>query len=105
MLKPAPPMSNAERQRQFRERNPGYYGRLHRKRKAEVMALIAARTAAAEAMAARPAPLMLPAPVEDPAMAALDALAASLKSGSSREPLPVATPAAAPRPANQSRAA
>jgi hypothetical protein len=32
MIKPVPPMSNTERQRRFRERNPGYYGRLHRKR-------------------------------------------------------------------------
>ena len=31
-------MSNKERQRQFRERNPGYYGRLHRKRKARLRA-------------------------------------------------------------------
>jgi hypothetical protein len=30
------PMSNTERQRRFRERNPGYYGRLHRKRKAAI---------------------------------------------------------------------
>ncbi|MGI9014356.1 MAG: hypothetical protein ACR2GY_08920 [Phycisphaerales bacterium] len=32
----SPPVSNTERQRQFRERNPGYYGRLHRKRKEQV---------------------------------------------------------------------
>ncbi|MGI9013721.1 MAG: hypothetical protein ACR2GY_05655 [Phycisphaerales bacterium] len=31
-------MSNTERQRQFRERNPGYYGRLHRKRKEQAEA-------------------------------------------------------------------
>lgn len=29
------PKSNTQRQREFRARNPGYYGRLHRKRKAE----------------------------------------------------------------------
>lgn len=28
-----PPVSNTERQRQFRERNPGYYRRLHAKRR------------------------------------------------------------------------
>jgi hypothetical protein len=27
------PMSNTERQRRFRERHPGYYGRLRRRRK------------------------------------------------------------------------
>ncbi len=42
---PFKPMSNAERQRQFRERNPGYYGRLHRKRRAEAEAYAAARAA------------------------------------------------------------
>ena len=44
------PVSNTERQRQFRERNPGYYGRLHRRQNAEMEARIAAR-AAAEAAA------------------------------------------------------
>ena len=90
-------MSNTERQRQFRERNPGYYGRLHRKRNAEIMARIAARAAAAEAVPAMPAPLMLPAPVQDLAMEALNALAASLKSKSAAEPvtIPVARSIAA----------
>ena len=69
-----PPMSNTERQRQFRERNPGYYGRLHRKRKAELEAMaratVEARVAAAvtveasvQVTAVRREPLMLPAPV------------------------------------------
>lgn len=44
-LKPSSPMSNTQRQRLFRERNPGYYGRLHRKRKAEAEALGAAQRA------------------------------------------------------------
>ena len=44
------PTSNRERQRQFRERNPGYYGRLHRRQNAEMEARFAAR-AAAEAAA------------------------------------------------------
>ena len=54
-------LSNTERQRQFRERNPGYYGRLHAKRRAEVNAMIA--QCAAEATAATPVPLALAAPV------------------------------------------
>jgi hypothetical protein len=45
-----PAMSNAERQRQFRERNPGYYGRLHRQRRARVKAC-AAQLAIAESLA------------------------------------------------------
>lgn len=64
-------VSNTERQRAFRQRNPGYYGRLHRKRKAELLAHRAAVVAlekqrALEAARALPAklPLMLPAPGE-----------------------------------------
>jgi len=57
-------MSNTERQRKFRERNPGYYGRLHRKRKAEVAAFASARKAIAATIAVKREPLMLPAPVE-----------------------------------------
>lgn len=37
---------NAERQREFRERNPGYYGRLHAKRRAETKARYAEYLAA-----------------------------------------------------------
>ncbi len=67
-----PAMSNTERQRQFRERNPGYYGRLHRKRNAACNAFAAMQAARAAALAQPvpvalpiPAPmLMLPAPVE-----------------------------------------
>ncbi|MGC4031893.1 MAG: hypothetical protein QM754_09215 [Tepidisphaeraceae bacterium] len=33
-----PPVSNAERQRRFRERNPGYYQRLHARRRARLEA-------------------------------------------------------------------
>ncbi len=62
MLQPCPPVSNTERQRAFRERNPGYYGRLHAKNRA----LIAARIAEEQATQALPAPartpLQLPAP-------------------------------------------
>lgn len=57
-------MTNAERQRRFRERNPGYYQRLHAKRRAGEKARAAELIAAAQAMAAKREPLMLPAPVE-----------------------------------------
>ena len=40
------PVSNAERQRQFRERNPGYYGRRHRKRKQQFVVSAAAKQVA-----------------------------------------------------------
>ena len=55
-------MSNTERQRQFRQRNPGYYGRLHAKRRAAEDALLHTMTVE-QAQPAR-AVLMLPAPVE-----------------------------------------
>ena len=35
MLSYPGPTSNADRQREFCRRNPGYYGRLHAKRRAE----------------------------------------------------------------------
>jgi hypothetical protein len=63
-FRPSPAISNAERQRHFRERNPGYYGRLHRQRKAVVDALCAAGAAQARMALAAPVQLMLPAPVE-----------------------------------------
>jgi len=62
MLINCPPKSNAQRQREFRERNPGYYQRLHAKRRADVDARLLATQAAAP-QASR-APLLLPAPVE-----------------------------------------
>jgi len=62
MLLPFTPTSNTERQREFRERNPGYYGRLHAKRRAESNVMVLAM-AIQQAQPAR-APLMLPAPVE-----------------------------------------
>jgi hypothetical protein len=64
MLRPAAPKSNAERQREFRERNPGYYGRLHARRRAEINAAVAQQSAMAQVVAVRREPLMLPAPVE-----------------------------------------
>ena len=105
-----PPVSNTERQRQFRERNPGYYRRLHAKRRAETKARVAAlaeqaATAVPEPLAfpATPPRLMLPAPVQDPAMDALNALAASLQSRSARDAQPISTPTS--RFADQSLAA
>lgn len=57
-------MSNTERQRQFRERNPGYYGRLHARRRAASRPRQAQLIAAAQPTAKERQPLMLPAPVE-----------------------------------------
>ena len=51
MLKPFAPMSNTERQRRFRARNPGYYGRLHRKRNAGAKAMLKRLHAEAQAKA------------------------------------------------------
>jgi len=73
----SPPMTNAERQRRFRQSHPGYYQRLHAQRRAHIKALCAEQTVAAKCVAATlvsepvvlkiPIPrerLMLPAPVE-----------------------------------------
>lgn len=53
MMTPSPAMSNADRQRKFRQANPGYYARIQsRKRaaaKADVERYIAARATAATA--------------------------------------------------------
>ena len=81
-------MSNAERQREFRERNPGYYQRLHAERRAAVKALAEARATAA--VATIRTPLALPAPVEAiliPGMYAIPARPTAV-----REPLPIAVP-------------
>jgi hypothetical protein len=62
-----PPKSNTERQRLFRKRNPGYYQRLHAKRRAKIAAMVAAMNAVPpetqQALAAPRQPLLLPAPV------------------------------------------
>jgi hypothetical protein len=59
------PVSNAERQRQFRERNPGYYGRLKAKERAATKARVEKKIAIEAILYAyRTMPLMLPAPVE-----------------------------------------
>ncbi|HEV2294174.1 MAG TPA: hypothetical protein VGR35_09975 [Tepidisphaeraceae bacterium] len=64
-------MSNAERQREFLERNPDYYRLRYAKEKARLKALAAQRAAAPVlalpeplAVPAQRPPLMLPAPVE-----------------------------------------
>jgi hypothetical protein len=66
MLLTVSPTSNTERQREFRERNPGYYGRWHRRRKAKIEAAIHAHAALHAPALALPAPvqLLLPAPME-----------------------------------------
>lgn len=61
-----PAMTNTERQRRFRERHPGYYGRLHRQRKARLQAYSATKALRVKAAALvaewAKTPLMLPAP-------------------------------------------
>jgi len=62
--KPYRAMTNTERQRLFRQRHPGYYGRLHRQRKAKIDALLAARQTEQCIVVAEPVKtlLALPAP-------------------------------------------
>ena len=73
-------MSNTERQRRFRKRNPGYYGRLHAKRRAAVRASVAAQAAQAAVTfaPARAEPLMLPAPVEQVVIPGVNAIPQTL---------------------------
>jgi hypothetical protein len=82
---PVPPKSNYQRQVEFRKRNPGYYGRLHRKRKAEAEAYRAAQLARA-ATAALPASrqLLLPA-ASCEQLTFLDFLQPQLQSQAQRE--------------------
>jgi hypothetical protein len=100
MLIPAPPMSNTERQRQFRERNPGYYGRLHARRRAGENVAAAQLQAAAQAMAMKREPLALPAPAEKleiPGMNMIPAIPAlSQLDEARRSPLPVSEQATFP---------
>jgi hypothetical protein len=60
MIMPFRPTSNTERQRQFRERNPGYYGRL--RRRVTASASVGQLIEVEQAAAVRREPLMLPAP-------------------------------------------
>ena len=102
-------MSNAERQRKFQQANPGYDRRRKAReramskrdlaqRRAEAAALALAAHAAAHAAATAQTPpatiqipankplLMLPAPVKDPWMAEIEALAAARKSQCAESP-------------------
>jgi hypothetical protein len=102
-------MSNAERQRKFQQANPGYDRRRKARergmskrdvarRRAEAAALALAAHAAAHAAAttqtmtatiqipANKPLLMLPAPVKDPWMAEIEALAAARKSQAAQSP-------------------
>jgi hypothetical protein len=58
--------SNAERQRDFRARHPGYYQRIHAARRARTKAYVTQVREIERLMRAMfpPLPLMLPAPVE-----------------------------------------
>ena len=82
MLTIPPPVSNAERQRNFRERNPGYYQRLQARKRAGVRAEL-------EAMAmVAPTPeetLALPAPVEVLELPGLNLLHVQSDASSARE--------------------
>jgi hypothetical protein len=86
MVSQTPPVPNAERQRQFRERNPGYYGRLHARRRAEISASLAQQAAASEVIAAKREPLLLPAPVELLEIPGINAIPATMPV---REAVPV----------------
>ena len=106
MLKKAPPMTSYERVLAFRERNPGYARRYTARRRSMAKSGAARRLAervaaaqAAEVLAVKPV-LMLPAPVECPLTAEINALRAKL---AALEALPV--PAAAIPPAAKSIAA
>ena len=80
MLQRPKPVSNFERQRQFRERNPGYFNKYNARRRAAAEATRAKIQEEARAMALQGEPLMLPAPVvtvEIPRMNTIDAAVAS----------------------------
>jgi hypothetical protein len=77
MLKPAPPIPNVERQRQFRERNPGYYRKYYARKRSIRLAAVAQMKALALAAAEAPVhaePLMLPAPAERIILPGLNAI-------------------------------
>ena len=88
------PMTNAERQAEFRKRNPGYYQRLHAQRRAAVQALAAQRKAAAQVILTIPVPtvrLALPAPAVIPVLPGINTTEAMLAPAPA--PLPIAQPA------------
>jgi hypothetical protein len=122
MLKPAPPMSNGERQRKFQLGHPGYdrrrkarergmAKRIVKQMRAKAAALARAQQAQRAAAAAQTAAatiqmpankplLMLPAPVKDPWMAEIESLAAARQSQAAESPF---VPLFAKSPAARSR--
>ena len=69
-------MSNVERQRRFRKRHPGYYGRYHRRRKAAADRTRAIMEANAQANTPAAVPATapaLPGPIVHPALISLTA--------------------------------
>ena len=70
--RPTPAMSNAERQRRFRQRNPGYYARLQAARRA------AAKRSAEPVLAAVRAALVAAMAAEREGMAPVEPLAADV---------------------------
>ena len=92
-----PPVSNTERQRQFRERNPGYYARIQAKKRAASKAYVAAmrqRERAIAAMLAKSKQLLLPAPVELPAIPGMNSIDALRDALRERAAVPIARQAA-----------
>jgi hypothetical protein len=99
MLRPAPPLTNVQRQAAFQAAHPGY-DRRRKARQRAVLDRLSAKRRRAQGLApgqsmpveAKPQPLMLPAPVENPVLVELNALAASLASAPARalEPMPLA---------------
>ena len=103
-------MSNVERQRRFRERNPGYYNRYnarhkvnHQEAAAAWEAAMAQAQAAEEAQAKRATagPLMLPAPAVIPVLPGIN----TIEVVPAPAPLPIAQPAAIPDEQKRSLAA
>jgi hypothetical protein len=92
MLRVAPPMSNAERQRLFRERNPDYY-RLRRARQRAETKTFLEQQAAVRVAAVHREPLMLPAPVEVMEIPGVNAIPAAGETVA-RKPVPIAIPSA-----------
>src|SRR5687768_6139066 len=85
-----PPVSNTERKRQFRERNPGYYARIQAKKRAASKAYVAAmlqKERAMAAMLAKSKQLLLPAPVELFVIPGVNAIPQTLTAA--REPAPL----------------
>jgi hypothetical protein len=103
-MRPAPPMSNNERQRRFRASHPGYFNKYNGRRKAMrkaakeknramMAALAAAEAEKARAAAAIPAmSLMLPAPAEIPIIPGMNTIGVT----PAQEPLTISLPKTIP---------